>query len=83
MISGYLLVFAVSIPLYGRLAAVYSLKKALSLGLAAPFTAGSLACALVPNLATLLVRRVVPKPQHLLIRQYKALRAAPIPSKHP
>ena len=33
VISGYLLVFAVGIPLYGRLADVYSLRKAFSVGL--------------------------------------------------
>lgn len=58
VISGYLLVFAVGIPLYGRLADVYSLKKAFSLGLAA-FTLGSFVCALAPNLATLVAGRIV------------------------
>ena len=58
VISGYLLVFAIGIPLYGRLADVYSLKKAFSLGLAA-FAAGSLVCALAPNLATLVAGRIV------------------------
>lgn len=58
VISGYLLVFAVGIPLYGRLADIYSLKKAFSLGLAT-FAAGSLICALAPNLATLVAGRAV------------------------
>ena len=35
VISGYLLVFAIGIPLYGHLADVYSLRKTFSLALAA------------------------------------------------
>ena len=58
VITAYLLVFAVGIPLYGRLADVYSLKKAFAIGLAA-FAAGSLACALAPSLLLLVAGRVV------------------------
>ena len=58
VISGYLLVFAVGIPLYGRLADVYSLKKTFSFALAA-FAAGSLVCALAPNLPLLVAGRIV------------------------
>ncbi len=82
VISGYLLVSATGIQLYGRLAGVYSLKEAFSLNLAA-FSASSLVCALVPNLATLVTRRWSLSLRHLLVRRYKALRAAPIPSNHP
>ena len=58
VISGYLLVFAVGIPLYGRLADVYSLRKAFSVGLVG-FAAGSLVCALAPNLPVLVAGRVL------------------------
>ena len=58
VISGYLLVFAVGIPLYGRLADVYSLRKAFSFGLVG-FVAGSLVCALAPNLPVLVAGRVL------------------------
>lgn len=58
VISGYLLVFAVGIPLYGRLADVYSLRKAFSFGLVG-FAAGSLVCALAPNLPVLVAGRVL------------------------
>ncbi len=58
VISGYLLVFAIGIPLYGRLADVYSLRKTFSFALAA-FAAGSLVCALAPNLAILVARRIL------------------------
>lgn len=58
VISGYLLVSAIGIPLYGRLNGVYGVTKAFPLGLAA-FSAGSI----VPNLATLVTRRVVSKRQ--------------------
>jgi MFS transporter, DHA2 family, metal-tetracycline-proton antiporter len=58
VISGYLLVFAVGIPLYGRLSDVYSLRKAFSVGLVG-FTAGSLVCALAPTLPVLVSGRVL------------------------
>ena len=58
VITAYLLVFAVGIPLYGRLADIYSLKKAFAVGLAA-FAAGSLACALAPSLLLLVGGRIV------------------------
>jgi DHA2 family metal-tetracycline-proton antiporter-like MFS transporter/DHA2 family florfenicol/chloramphenicol resistance protein-like MFS transporter len=58
VITGYLLVFAVGIPLYGRLADVYSLKKTFALGLAG-FAAGSLVCALAPSLPVLVAGRMV------------------------
>jgi MFS transporter, DHA2 family, metal-tetracycline-proton antiporter len=58
VITGYLLVFAVGIPLYGRLADVYSLKKTFALGLLG-FAAGSLVCALAPSLPVLVAGRMV------------------------
>lgn len=58
IITGYLLVFAVGIPLYGRLADVYSLRKAFSFGLVG-FIVGSLACAVAPSLLILVCGRVV------------------------
>jgi hypothetical protein len=56
VISGYLPVSAIGIPLYGRLNGVYGVTKAFPLGLAA-FSAGSI----VPNLATLVTHGVFPK----------------------
>ena len=58
VITGYLLVFAVGIPLYGRLADVYSLKKTFAAGLVG-FAAGSLVCALAPSLPVLVAGRMV------------------------
>lgn len=58
VITGYLLVFAIGIPLYGRLADVYSLRKAFSFGLVA-FAVGSLACAVAPSLLVLVFGRVM------------------------
>lgn len=58
VMAGYLLVFAVGIPFYGRLADIYSLKRAFSSGLVG-LAAGSLVCALAPNLAVLVAGRVV------------------------
>ncbi len=58
VITGYLLVYAVGIPLYGRVADLFSLKWTFSLGLLV-FAAGSLFCALAPNLLLLVLGRVV------------------------
>ena len=49
VITGYLLVFAVGVPLYGRLADVHSLKRIFAVGLVG-FAVGSLVCALAPSL---------------------------------
>ena len=58
VITGYLLVFAVGIPLYGRVADLYSLRSAFALGLAL-LAAGSLACALAPSLPLLVAGRIL------------------------
>ncbi len=58
VITGYLLVFAVGIPLYGRVADQYSLRSAFALGLLL-LAAGSLACALAPSLPLLVAGRIL------------------------
>jgi DHA2 family metal-tetracycline-proton antiporter-like MFS transporter/DHA2 family florfenicol/chloramphenicol resistance protein-like MFS transporter len=58
VITGYLLVYAVGIPLYGRVSDLFSLRTTFTLGLLA-FAVGSLACALAPNLLSLVLARVV------------------------
>lgn len=58
VITGYLLVFAVGVPLYGRLSDVYSLRKIFCVGLAG-FALGSLVCALAPSLPVLVAGRMM------------------------
>jgi MFS transporter, DHA2 family, metal-tetracycline-proton antiporter len=58
VITSYLLTYAVGIPLYGRAADVFSLRRAFSLGLAV-FALGSLLCVLAPSLPLLVFARVV------------------------
>jgi MFS transporter, DHA2 family, metal-tetracycline-proton antiporter len=58
VITSYLLIYAVGIPLYGRAADVFSLRRAFTLGLLV-FAIGSLASALAPTLALLVVGRIV------------------------
>lgn len=58
VITGYLLLYAVGIPLYGRAADVFSLRRAFSLGLLV-FALGSLVSAVAPNLPLLVFGRVV------------------------
>jgi MFS transporter, DHA2 family, metal-tetracycline-proton antiporter len=58
VITGYLLVFAVGIPLYGRIADLYSLRRTFAVGLAV-LAAGSLFCALAPTLPLLVAGRIV------------------------
>nr|MBA3792451.1 MFS transporter [Rubrobacter sp.] len=58
VITGYLLIFAVGIPLYGRIADLYSLRIVFSTGLVV-LAAGSLACALAPTLPLLVAGRLV------------------------
>ncbi len=58
VITGYLLVFAVGVPLYGRVADLYSLRRVFSIGLVL-LAAGSLLCALAPTLPLLVAGRVV------------------------
>ncbi|HEY6712547.1 MAG TPA: MFS transporter, partial [Rubrobacter sp.] len=58
VITGYLLTYAVGIPLYGRAADVFSIRRAFMVGLIA-FAAGSLICALAPSLGALVFGRIV------------------------
>jgi DHA2 family metal-tetracycline-proton antiporter-like MFS transporter len=58
VITGYLLVFAVGIPLYGRIADLYSLRRTFAVGLAV-LAVGSLFCALAPTLPLLVAGRIV------------------------
>ncbi len=58
IITGYLLVYAVGIPLYGRVSDLFSLRRTFALGLFV-FAAGSLFCALAPNLLFLVLGRIV------------------------
>jgi DHA2 family metal-tetracycline-proton antiporter-like MFS transporter/DHA2 family florfenicol/chloramphenicol resistance protein-like MFS transporter len=56
--TGYLLAFAVGVPLYGRISDLYSPKLTFCIGLSV-FAAGSLVCALAPSLGVLVAGRVV------------------------
>ena len=58
VITGYLLVFAVGIPLYGRIADLYSLRRTFAIGLAV-LALGSLFCALALTLPLLVAGRIV------------------------
>lgn len=58
VITGYLLVFAVGIPLYGRIADLYSLRRTFSLGLLG-LAVGSLVCAFAPSLSLLVAGRIL------------------------
>lgn len=58
VITGYLLTYAVGIPLYGRVADVFSLRRAFTVGLLL-FALGSLLCALAPSLTLLVAGRIV------------------------
>jgi DHA2 family metal-tetracycline-proton antiporter-like MFS transporter/DHA2 family florfenicol/chloramphenicol resistance protein-like MFS transporter len=58
VITGYLLTYAVGIPLYGRAADVFSIRRAFMVGLIA-FAAGSLICASAPSLGALVFGRIV------------------------
>ncbi len=58
VITGFLLAYAISIPLYGRISDFYSIRKVYAVGLVV-FAAGSLVCALAPSLQILVLGRVV------------------------
>jgi DHA2 family metal-tetracycline-proton antiporter-like MFS transporter len=58
VITGFLLTFAIGIPLYGRVADVFSIRRAFTVGLLA-FAAGSLLCASAPSLGMLVLGRIV------------------------
>lgn len=56
--TGYLLVFALCVPIYGRLSDAMETRKILIAGLVV-FGVGSLACALAPTLPTLVAGRAI------------------------
>jgi DHA2 family metal-tetracycline-proton antiporter-like MFS transporter len=58
VITGYLLVFAVGIPLYGRISDLYSLRRTFAVGLGV-LALGSLFCAVAPTLPLLVAGRIV------------------------
>ena len=58
VITSYLLVYAVAIPFYGRLADLYGARKLFLFGLSV-FSAGSLLCAVAPSYPLLLLARLV------------------------
>lgn len=58
VITAFLLTYAVSIPLYGRISDFYSLRSVYAFGLAL-FAVGSLASALAPSLPLLVVGRII------------------------
>ncbi len=58
VVTSHLLVFAVGVPLYGRVSDFYSLRRLFVAGLLV-FAAGSLVCAVAPNLPLLVFGRVV------------------------
>ena len=58
VITAYLLVYGVAIPIYGRLADLYGARRLFVLGLAL-FSAGSVACAVAPSFGGLILARIV------------------------
>ncbi|HEX2728863.1 MAG TPA: MFS transporter, partial [Rubrobacteraceae bacterium] len=58
VITGYLLTYAVGIPLYGRVADIFSIRRAFAVGLLA-FALGSFLCAWAPSLGALVFGRIV------------------------
>lgn len=58
VVTGFLLVFSVGIPFYGRISDFFSLKRLFTVALLI-FAAGSLVCALAPSLLVLVVGRIV------------------------
>jgi len=58
VVTGFFLVLAIGVPLYGRISDFYSLRRVFALGLLV-FAAGGLICALAPNLSVLVFGRIV------------------------
>ncbi|WP_419993545.1 MFS transporter [Streptomyces boninensis] len=58
VVTGFLLACAIGIPVYGRLADRFSLRRLFTVALVV-FGAGSLICALAPSLVVLVVGRIV------------------------
>ena len=58
VVTSHMLVFAIGVPLYGRISDLFSLRRLFVLGLLV-FAVGSLVCALAPNLPLLVFGRVI------------------------
>ena len=58
VLTGYLLVLSVGIPLYGRISDFFSLRRVFCVALVL-FAAGSMVCALAPSLLVLVLGRIV------------------------
>jgi MFS transporter, DHA2 family, metal-tetracycline-proton antiporter len=58
IVTGYSLVFATGIPIYGRISDFFSLRRIFSLALVV-FAIGSLICALAPSFAVLIIGRAL------------------------
>ncbi|GAB3440056.1 MFS transporter [Actinophytocola sediminis] len=58
VVTGFLLVFAIGIPLYGRISDRVSLRRLFGFALVT-YAAGSLVCALAPDLLVLVLGRIV------------------------
>lgn len=58
IVTGFALVFAIGIPIYGRVSDFYSLRRTFSLALVV-FAIGSLVCALAPGFAVLIAGRAL------------------------
>src|SRR5215216_5180496 len=58
VVTGYALVYAIGIPLYGKISDLFGVRRVFSLGLLG-FAAGGLICALAPSFAVLVLGRVL------------------------
>ena len=58
VVTGFMLVLAIGVPLYGRISDFFSLRRLFSLALLV-FAAGGLICALAPSLSVLVFGRIV------------------------
>lgn len=58
VVTGFALAYAVSVPLYGRVADLYGVRRVFVLGVLG-FAAGGFVCALAPSLPLLILGRVV------------------------
>jgi MFS transporter, DHA2 family, metal-tetracycline-proton antiporter len=58
IVTGYSLAYAIGVPLYGRISDFFGVRRVFSVGLLG-FVAGGLICALAPNLAVLVLGRVL------------------------
>jgi MFS transporter, DHA2 family, metal-tetracycline-proton antiporter len=58
VITGFLLLYAIGIPLYGRAADIFRLRRVFALGLVV-FAAGSVICIVAPSLPLLVFGRIV------------------------